>query len=218
MKLIFRQQAPHGDELSTFTFEPVEPLTWVAGQSIRLELPAPDYGTNERRFTISSAPYEKVIAITTRRSTSEFKQLLFTLEPGDIIDAYSIEGDFIWEDDIPAIFVALGIGVTPFYAILKQRLHEQKTINTELLYASKSTLPFAADFQQWQLEHPEFTLHQLDRITAGQVHERGVRRTPYISGPQAFVTALKQELVNNYHPEIGTVKTDLFTGNLPEEG
>lgn len=218
MRLIFRQQMSHDNGLTSFMFVPIEPLSWTAGQSVRLELPAPDYGTNERRFTISSAPHEATITITTRHSTSEFKQSLFALKAGQSVDAYSIEGDFTWDHAEPVTFAAIGVGITPFYAILKQRAYEGKPLNATLFYTGKNSLPFAADFYTWQANHPDFVLKQLDqRLQAESLCQYAANKTIYISGPQSSVTALKQELVQNFGLSTDAVKTDLFTGNLPAE-
>jgi NAD(P)H-flavin reductase len=51
---------------------------WTAGQSIKLEVPGP-YGPLEHRFSISSAPHEGIVAITTRLSGSSYKNSLAAL-------------------------------------------------------------------------------------------------------------------------------------------
>ena len=64
MRLIFLGRQPEADGAVSFRFTPVEPLVWIAGQSIKIELPA-GYGTEERRFTIAAPPIKEDI-ITTR--------------------------------------------------------------------------------------------------------------------------------------------------------
>ena len=66
MKLI--QKILEALDTTTFIFQPQEPLAWRAGQYLRykIEDSAPDERGNTRYFTIASAPYEKVVRLTTR--------------------------------------------------------------------------------------------------------------------------------------------------------
>ncbi|HET8670947.1 MAG TPA: YHS domain-containing protein [Candidatus Saccharimonadales bacterium] len=66
------------DNVWAFRFEPTAPLEWIAGQFIRVELPHdnPDAEGTKRWLTVSSAPYEEIIQITTRVTGSTFKQAL----------------------------------------------------------------------------------------------------------------------------------------------
>src|SRR3990170_8502700 len=122
MKLTLQDKKQEAKNVFTLVFAPDGPISWIAGQSIRLELPAGQYDTEERRFTISSAPHENHIAITTRTTPGLFKQSLLELKIGDIVEANAIEGTFTWkESEKPLIFIAGGIGITPFYAMLKHR-------------------------------------------------------------------------------------------------
>src|SRR4051812_5628 len=98
MKLRFVSKKSEGSDVWSYFFAPVEAMEWVAGQSIRLELPRETFGVSERRFTIASDPSEGHVRITTRTSGSRFKVLLDDLSSDAVINAYGIEGNFIWED------------------------------------------------------------------------------------------------------------------------
>ncbi len=223
MKLVLLRRQPITKAAFSFIFEPLEPVRWTAGQSIRLEISAPDYGTNERRFTISSAPYEGVITITTRNSSSEFKQSLFSLQAGDVIDAYGIQGNFQWRGEDNALFVAAGIGITPFYSILKQQLHERKSLAARLIYGHKpEDAPFLEMFETWQQRHPEFWFNDISgqRITATLLHRivPGFQtKILYLSGPIAAVDELKHCLLDGYTIKEESIKCDRFTGNVAED-
>ena len=84
----------------TFHFE-TGGLSWMAGQAQAYVLPqaGETEAENQHCFTISSEPSEGTINISTRISASAFKQALNALSPGDTIERYGIEGDFIWEDE-----------------------------------------------------------------------------------------------------------------------
>jgi ferredoxin-NADP reductase len=112
MKLRFKETRVEAGDVRSYIFAPEEPLEWIAGQSIRLELPRPTYGVDDRRFTIASAPCEKDIAIATRKGISTFKQTLASVKPGDIVNAYAIEGEFVWgPEERPRLLIAGGIGI-----------------------------------------------------------------------------------------------------------
>ena len=140
------------DNVRTFVFE-TGGLNWVAGQSQGYILTHAG-GTekeNQHWFTISSAPIEGTINISTRISDSVFKQALNALQPGDEISAHSLGGDFVWEeaDSAPVILVAAGIGVTPFRSILLKRTAQGKPLNAPLLFFNRTgSVPFAQYLQQ----------------------------------------------------------------------
>jgi ferredoxin-NADP reductase len=217
MKLQFKTKYTETPGVHTFVFEPQSLVSWIAGQSIRLELPA-GWGSEERRFTISSAPFEKTIAITTRLSGSEFKQALANLNPGDQIDAYAIEGDFTWPQTTrKKLFIAAGIGVTPFYAMLKQRRHDGRLLDAQLLIGSSRDTPFKTQFQQWQTSSPELSVRFYNFRITGELVARVVpdfaSHTIYIAGPNAMVDELGEALVNAGLPA-RQLRRDWFTGNL----
>lgn len=215
MRLTFIRQKPVGGDAVTFVFEPNGPITWQAGQSIRLELPTL-IGSSEHRFTISSAPFERHIAITTRPSDSDFKQALFALTPGQVIAANGLEGSFTWQESAhPLLFVAAGIGVTPFRAMLAQRIHDSLPANATLLYASREYI-FADDFATWQKANSGLRVeHIADRrvVLADILVHDTPDRLIYISGPSVMVDELSAALVASGVTN-ARIKRDWFTGNI----
>jgi ferredoxin-NADP reductase len=219
MQLRFESAKQEVEGIQTFSFTPEEPLSWVAGQSIKIEVPGP-YGPLEHRFTISSPPHEGVISITTRLSGSSYKNSLAKLQKGDSVQAYGLEGIFIWRDsDAPLLFVAGGVGVTPFHAILKQRVHDNLPIPVTLIYrAPAEGILFGGEFDAWQKSHAEFTVQYLtdEHLTAAHLPEPE-KHLIYLSGPSAMVDDISAALIVQGVPETQLVR-DWFTGRLPEEG
>lgn len=215
LRLINKQQESEG--VWSFFFEPAEPLGWIAGQSIRLELPRKSWGYDERRFTISSAPHEGHVRITTRLSDSEFKQALNQLDIGAALDGYNVEGDFTWkESDRPKLFLAGGIGITPFRAMLAGRQHASRPLDATLLYASKDQPPvFLEELTAWAQQGLE--LHLTDKRLGVDALTSLVPGWPgslvYVSGPEPMVQDLSQQLKAAGLPP-GQLKTDLFTGYI----
>src|SRR5215213_2530434 len=123
----------------SFRFRPEKPLLWQAGQYLRYELTI--NGTpQDHWFTIASAPFEGEVMVTTHiRPSSPYKQALAALQPGDTIKASGLGGDFVWREDVRSlVFIAAGIGVTPFYSMLRQRAHAGQPLTATLLYNNLS--------------------------------------------------------------------------------
>src|SRR5947209_11551649 len=102
--------------------------------------PADNRGA-ERAFTIASSPSEPLVRITTRVSSqsSSFKSALMGLAPGALIEAHGPYGTFLLHDDPrPAVFIAGGIGITPFRSILGDVFARGNRPDITLLYSSST--------------------------------------------------------------------------------
>ena len=193
-----RQEAGN---IKTFVFDGTG-FSWVPGQYQTYVLP--QVGGNDdakqRFFTIASAPSEGTINISTRISASPFKQALDAMQPGDTIEANGIEGDFTWDNDEPAVFVAGGIGVTPFRSMLVERAATGKPMNALLLYFGRDeNLAFKDEFDKIASEHPELAIKYVigESISADTILAHAPlaqQRTVFMSGPEAMVDAVGEEL------------------------
>ncbi len=203
-----------GGDVYSYSFTPNTPISWQAGQSIRLEFDTLT-GSIERRFTISSAPFEGTIAATTRRTDSPFKQRLHNLPVGDAIQGGAIQGTFTWEDDEPAVLVAGGIGITPFYAMLKQRQHDNMPLNAHLVYVnSDAHIIFKAEIDALCQQRPEFTVHYVSRTEAlPTLQDAPIADKPvFISGTSAMVDDISAALLKHKLAAASQLKRDWFTG------
>jgi ferredoxin-NADP reductase len=106
----------------SFTFEKPEGWSFRAGQFVDITLIAPpitDAKGNTRGFSISSAPGEGVITITTRLRDSGFKRSLQAVPLGTNARIEGPFGNLELEDVTrPAVVLTGGIGITPFRSIL----------------------------------------------------------------------------------------------------
>jgi ferredoxin-NADP reductase len=112
----------------TMAFRFAKPADWTyrAGQFVDITLldpPETDAEGNTRGFSISSAPSEGVIMITTRLRDTAFKRVLQAMPLGT---AVKIEGPFgdlrLHHADRPAVVLTGGIGITPFRSILLETI------------------------------------------------------------------------------------------------
>jgi len=112
---------------------------FLPGQYLRLTLPhASDERGTSRYFTIASSPHEKKhVMFTIRIYESSFKKTLYKLQPGDEGHFFGPMGWFLLPKDEKEekVFIAGGIGVTPFHSLL-HFLSEKKRISPITLFAS----------------------------------------------------------------------------------
>lgn len=210
-------------DAKTFVFRPEEAVSWQPGQYLHyfLQHPAADDRGIERWFTISSAPYEKNITITTRLASehgSTFKKALMQLKKGDEIEAEGPGGKFILrEGDYKHVLIAGGIGITPYRSMLAQLAHEGKNINADLLYANRDeNLIFEDELAAIEKKLTDF---KIKRFIGGKLIEESdlkeyagsSRNIFYLSGPYPMVESYKVLLPNMGVPE-ENIMTDFFPG------
>ncbi|HET6622580.1 MAG TPA: FAD-dependent oxidoreductase [Candidatus Saccharimonadales bacterium] len=214
MKLKFLGKSHQTGDVWTFSFAVPVGKTWLAGQSIRLELPV-GYDIEEKRFTISSAPAEDRLDITTSLSGSKFKNHLDRIRSGQMIEAQSIEGDFTWSDDSrPKVLVASGIGITPFRAIIKQLEFAGEDLNFSLIYADRRNQLVFEDWLSGLAKH--HSAFKLSLIRGRRLQIGDIVLQPnslvYLSGPSTMVHQLSRQLIDNGVAE-QDIKRDSFTGS-----
>lgn len=222
MKLTLHEKHAETSDVVTFRFNAEGPAKWIAGQYMVLSVPhenPDDHGT-EHYFTISSAPCEGRLQITTRLTGSTFKNALNGKAIGDAVQLKGIEGDFTLESpDDRYVFVAGGIGITPFRSILKQFDHDGKTPHIQLIYGNRtSDIVFQSELEDFATRSPHLKIDYLmepEKITAESIR----RLVPdlfapifYISGPEPMVEALEKMFWDELKvPEERTIR-DYFPG------
>jgi ferredoxin-NADP reductase len=222
MKLRLKQKRDEVSGVVTFVFEPPEPIIWQPGQYMHYELdsPQPDDRGVERLFTISSAPFEKDIQVTTRfdgERVSSFKQALRAIEIGSEVEADGPKGSFLLaEGDGRHVLIAGGIGITPYRSMLAQLAHEGRDKKIDLLYANRDdNFVFGEELEALKAKLPSLTIHKF----AGQQIEKsdldeflaGETSIFYLSGPKAMVESYEQLLTDSGVSE-DRIKTDYFPG------
>jgi len=224
MQLRLVDKFPETDDVVTFVFEPSEAVTWVAGQFLKYSLPHdhPDDRGNSRWFTIAAPPYEGKPRITTRLSaarSSSFKTALNHLPVGATIEATRPSGDFVADDPSrPMVFIAGGIGITPYRAILLQLDHDNVDMRVRLLYANRNeNVAFKDELDAIAVRRPGFAVSYFTdpkHIELTDITQAGAAFTNplyYLSGPEPMVEQYKDKLVGAGIAE-ENVRTDYFHG------
>ncbi|HJP96147.1 MAG TPA: FAD-dependent oxidoreductase [Candidatus Saccharimonadales bacterium] len=223
MKAKLIRVKPETDNIISFAFEPEEPIERVAGHFLRYVLPHPhmDNRRDDRYFTISSAPFEHFIQITTRFApqSSSFKKALRQLSLGATIQVDEPQGEFVVTDfKRNYIFVAGGMGITPFRSILAEANHNGQKIKAHVLYGSRDKdILFKDELDDFARHNPDLSIEYItdakgitaDRLT--QVVEQVNDPYVYLSGPEPMVESLAV-VVKKLGLDIGHIQTDFFTG------
>lgn len=127
----------------TFSFKPDQPLDWHAGQHGMIELKPTKNKTMRRMFSLSSAPSEGVISITTRyteKTASSYKKSLWTLKAGDKARLRGPVGSmYVRNPSQHNVFIASGIGITPFRSILTEASSGKQHLHATLLYENRNS-------------------------------------------------------------------------------
>jgi glycine betaine catabolism B len=232
LRLLSREEiAPH---IYEYAFQPLRPFAYTAGQYMEVTLPIPlrqtDIRGNRRTFTIASSPTEATIkmGIKFAEKGSRFKHELLALPLGGMLYGMQLAGDFVLPADAnkKLVFMAGGIGITPFRSHLQWLIDSKQQRDIVVLYAVadpaqivyKDVLAAAKDYgvrvvfvlangvapAGWQGEAGPLTTELISRI-APDYHDRLF----YISGPPPMVTAQKQQLKTM---GVRHIKTDYFSG------
>ncbi len=229
----FKKLAP---DIYGFSFLPDKKPVFIAGQYLEWTLPHknPDSRGNRRYFTIASSPTEEKLQIGVKISekSSSFKASLLQLKEGTMLSAGSLSGDFLLPIDPKEklVFIAGGIGITPFRSMIKFMLDSNEKRDITLFYAS----PNPADFVYQDIfdnAKNEFSLKTIYVITkaenapenwtgkTGRINEEMIRseipdfkdRKFYMSGPNSMVQAYKELLATLGIPK-NKIVTDYFPG------
>ena len=207
-----------------------------AGQAMNVMLldpPETDGKGNARTFSIVSAPFEDELVIATRLRDTAFKRVLRALPAGAKLQFGGPSGQFTLDDDndAPAVFLAGGIGITPFVSMLRQAAHDRVPRKLQLLYSNRrpEDAAFLAELQQLQLRNPNYrfvgTMTGMEKSRQpwsgeiGPIDKDMLARsiddinapTYYIAGPPAMVDAM-QNMLSGSGVKEEQIRTDEFYG------
>lgn len=106
-----------------FHFEKPDSIVFTPGQFVDVDLLNPsetDAEGNTRGFSVSSAPYEDTIMVTTRLRDTAFKRVLRNVPLETEVKIEGLFGNFRLHNDVKrtSVFLAGGIGIIPFRSIL----------------------------------------------------------------------------------------------------
>ncbi|MFH0840736.1 MAG: FAD-dependent oxidoreductase [bacterium] len=163
-KLIKRQMI--AENTVELTFQLDKEADFLAGQDMLFtipDMPYTDSKGNNRSFSIASSPSDKThITIATRVSDSTFKQALMKMEMGDELFVSDIYGEMVLPEktDQHLVFIAGGIGITPFMSMLRYIKERGLEYNITMLYSNKTekSTAYLEELQDYHRELENFRL------------------------------------------------------------
>src|SRR3984957_12360514 len=233
-KLKDRKEVAEGT--MSFRFEKPSGWAFKAGQYLNMTLIDPsetDSEGNVRSFSIASAPHEETLMVATRMRDTAFKRVLRTMPLGTAVKIEGPSGDLILRNDSTrvAVFLAGGIGITPFRSITHCAAKENLPNRIVLFYSNRrpEDASFLAELQSLERDNPKYKLiasmtemeksHQPWNGETGLINQEMLERhvkgaaSPiyYIAGPPAMVNGLHEGL-NKAGGEDGALRAEEFEG------
>lgn len=220
----------------SFYFDRSEhPFEFLPGQYNRVILPHenPDDRGTSRFFTIASSPTQtEDLMITTRIVKSTFKHALLGLLPGQNVQFWGPTGQFVLHDEEqrPLVFLAGGIGLTPYHSMITYAAEKNLAIPMTLFvsFTVQEEMVFYDEFMEIAKQHSNikiiYTITHLEqseqpwsgekgRISADMIKKyvpEPTNNTFYISGPGSMVD-VTQELVK----EMGVAEEQVIIEKFP---
>ena len=216
-KLKDRKEVAEG----TMAFRLQKPPGWTfkAGQYLDMTLLDPsetDSEGNVRSFSIASAPHEDTLMVATRMRDTAFKRVLRTMPIGTAVKIEGPSGDLTLQNNFTraAVFLAGGIGITPFRSIVHWAAREKLPHRIVLFYSNRrpEDAPFLAELQSLERDNPKYKLIPsmtemeksrrpwngetgfINQEMLGRYLKDAVSAIYYIAGPPAMVKGLHEML------------------------
>jgi glycine betaine catabolism B len=241
LKLRLKEVQKVSDRVYNYVFIPSRKLSFEPGQYLEWTLGANGSGSkhgktdmrgNRRTFTIASSPTEDTIQLGVKfyEPSSSYKKALKHMEPGDNLYAGQLAGNFVLPQDIAEklVFIAGGIGITPFRSMLKHLIDTKEKRDITLLYAvpHSEEIAYKDVFKKAAAMGvrviPIVTGPGKDATWKGRTGrlDKGViteevpdfaERTFYLSGPQMMVEDC-QSMLQHMGVHRTRIETDYFPG------
>lgn len=217
-RLVRRETVAEGT--MAFHFSRPSGFLHQSGQSMLVKLvdpPESDTEGDARTFTIASAPHEPDLMIATRTRDTAFKRVLKAAPVGTVVRIDGPGGEMVLHEDAarPAVFLAGGIGITPFLAMARDAAHRGLPHRLFLFYSNRrpENAAFLSELQKMEQLNPNYrliaTMAEPEKSAQRWSGETGfIRRemleryladlrspTYYFAGPPAMTAAMQEMLV-----------------------
>ena len=232
----------------TIAIQLEKPAGWrfQAGQFLDLGIIAPsetDAEGDTRSFSIASAPHEETLMVATRLRDSAFKRELTKMPLGALVNIAGPSGDLVLDRNAhdrnaqdqnaqrPAVFLAGGIGITPFRSMVLQAAHDKSPEPIFLFYSNRrpEDAPFLEELQALAKLNPHYKLiasmtkmeqsHRswhgetgpIDKEMLARHLHNAISPVYYIAGPPAMVQAL-QTMIQQSGVANSDIRAEEFAG------
>jgi ferredoxin-NADP reductase/Na+-translocating ferredoxin:NAD+ oxidoreductase RnfD subunit len=219
-----------------FIFVPNRKLAFAPGQYMEWTLGHndPDSRGNRRYFTLANSPTEDELRVGVKfyPNSSSFKQARLAMDQESKIVAGQLAGDFVLPDDPyqKCVFIAGGIGITPFRSMIQYLLDRRERRPIVLFYVNRTAddIVYTNIFNRALKElriRTIYTITDTSQIPSWWRWKLGyitpqmlAQEVPdykeclfYISGPAGMINSFK-ELLHDLGVSDAQIKTAYFPG------
>jgi ferredoxin-NADP reductase len=234
--LTLKEKIRVAPDIYDFIFMPDRKLAFSPGQYMEWTLghDDPDTRGNRRYFTLASSPTEDQLRLGVKfyPNGSSFKQALLKMDHQQEIVATQLAGDFVLPNNPnqKCVFIAGGVGVTPFRSMIKYLMDTRQKRSIVLFYVNRSIndIIYKDVFDKAQKQLGLKTIYTVTDPSGLPANWPGKvgRITPdlikaevpdyqhcvfYISGPRSMVDSFTESL-RQLHVPSTHIKTDFFAG------
>lgn len=194
-----------GDVVEVSLAPEKRPLAHRPGQFVFVSFGDDEVGREEHPFTISSAPGEPLLRLSMKKSGDHTKKF-GRLKPGvavRVFGPYGRFGEAFLETHKDSIWIAGGIGVTPFLSLLRAAAPDEPA-KVAIIYSTKneSDAPYDAEIASVAARVPNiaYSRHLSEKegyLTAEEIAKRagGLKdKLVFLCGPMPMMRALTSAL------------------------
>ena len=233
-KLLSRHKVAEGT--TAFRFEKPSNWTFKSGQYVDMTLLDPsemDAEGNVRSFSIASAPHEDTLMVATRMRDTAFKRVLNTMPLSSAVKIEGPSGSLTLHNNVKrtAVFLAGGIGITPFRSIVFRAAKEKLPHRIFLFYSNRrpEDAPFLDELQALERENPNYKLIAsmtemsksqrpwqgeaglIDKEMLARHLKDAVSPVYYVAGPPEMVKGLKT-MISEAGVDDDDIRAEEFAG------
>lgn len=194
-------------DVKLFTIEKPKSYTFKPGEHASISLDNPESKDKKRPFSFISKPSNSnlEIAIKIYFEHNGITKEINNLRVGDNLILGESSGNLLYKK--PGIFIAGGMGITPFLSIFRS-LNEEELKKNKLIYSNKTKEDIFAESELIKLlpeksliqiltreENPKYEYGHIDKKFL-EKNIKNINQNFYICGPPMFVREIKKTLLN----------------------
>jgi len=195
--LTFVEKQLEFESIYTLKFKPTQPLFFEAGQWVHLGIPTETRDKSMvRHMSFASAPDAEFIEFTMDLgSGSLYKNKMNTLQTGDTVKAFKINGEFVIDPIRTSlvVFISGGLGITPVRSIVRNLKNKGGNADWSLLHVSRSKFLYEEELSTFP--HTQWRVNRAGIESVwSDVTQKADGALFYLSGSARFVEGITERL------------------------
>jgi len=180
------------------------PLKFLPGQFVFAEFSLAGLAKESHPFSISSAPSDPEIELTIKR-LGDYTNILPAAQVGDLVvlkGPFGRFGQLTGKTDLNQVWVAGGIGITPFMSMLRAEVYESsgRAIQLHYIFKDQEKAIFLPELQELAEKLPDVKIVLHETSTEGRFKLAKITNildwgtvTSIYCGPEPMMQSLSQE-------------------------